>query len=134
MKNILGHRDFASHSLLRRCITKSVNYQDENVSNSELLCFFGTSKQRTWLVITEKRLYIILDDIRKQTIRVNKSYRISDIKNGNKFKIKVTGDYKTLYGKIYFKDISKGWLYSKKMFPNPRDLFLKIARLINRTE
>ena len=64
MKNILGYRNFLTKQEVRKIIRSSVNYENEDTNSAKLLCFFKTSMQRTWLVATQKRVYIILDDIR----------------------------------------------------------------------
>ena len=132
MKNILGYRDYLSQRKVRETIKTSVNYQSENIESAELLCFFETSKQRTWLVATDKRLYIILDDIRKSYIKVNKSYRLNSLKKEGKLNIRVDPDYKVLTGRIYFQDATRGWLYSKKLFPSSEELYNSIEKIINR--
>ncbi len=132
MKNILGHRDYSSQRKIRETIQNSVNYQNENIESAELLCFFETSKQRTWLVATDKRLYIILDDVRKNYVKVNKSYRISSLEKDKKLNVRIDPDYKTLAGRIYFQNATRGWLYSKKLFPNSNELHNAIERIINR--
>lgn len=132
MKNILGYRDYSSQRKIRETIKSSVNYRGENIESSELVCLFETSKQRTWFVATEKRVYLILDDIRKDIVKVNKSYRFNTIYSNEKLVIKIDSNYKTLTGRIYFKDSTRGWLYSKSLFPNKIDLHNTINTIMKR--
>lgn len=132
MKNILGYRDYTSQSNIRAAITKSVNYENENINSAELLCFFETSKQRTWLVATNKRVYLILDDVRKEYIKVNNSIKISSLYEEDKLIIKIDPKYKPLTGRIYFQEETRGWLYSKKLFPYPNVLLNSIEKILKR--
>ena len=98
--------------------------------NWSLFTHRKTSKQRTWIVATNKRLYLILDDVRKEYVKVNKSYRINSIYNQGKLNVRITPDYKPLTGLIYFLDATRGWLYSKELFPHPNDLSMTIIKVI----
>ena len=60
-----GYREFMPSSAVPELITRSKNYQREDVSATEPLLIFKTSNQQTWLVATGRRLYVILDDVRK---------------------------------------------------------------------
>lgn len=133
MKNILGYRDYLSHRKIRETIKTSVNYRNEDIESSESICIFETSKQRTWLVLTERRLYLILDDIRKDEVRVNKSFKIDSLLDSNKnLLIKIDSTDKTTTGKLYLRDMDRGWFYSKKLFPNTSDLKESIERIFSR--
>lgn len=63
----LGYRDFCSEALVREQIKTSKHYREgsESPSQASTLLIFSTSKQRTWLIVTPWRLYVVLDDIRK---------------------------------------------------------------------
>lgn len=132
MKNILGYRDYSAQKKIKETIKTSVNYGGENADLAELFCFFETSKQRTWFVATNKRVYLILDDIRKESIKVNKSYRINSIYSDNQLNIRIDPNYKTLHGRIYFQKATRGWLYSKKLFPTIEDLNNAIESILKR--
>ena len=132
MKNLLGHRDYYTQRNIRDTIKTSVNYSGEDVDLAELFYFFETSKQKTWLVATEKRVYIILDDIRKENVKVNKSYRIERVFSNSKLNIIIDPNYKTLFGRIFFLKATRGWLYSKKLYPSVEELNTKIESIIKR--
>ena len=61
---------FRTEDNISLSIENSKNYEGEDTNSANLLLFFTTSKQKTYLVATEKRLYCILDDIRKKTPHV----------------------------------------------------------------
>lgn len=132
MKNILGYRDFSTQSTIRETIEKSVNYDQEDIHTTEIFCFFETSQQKTWCVVSPKRVYVILDDIRKEGIRVNKSYRITSLFSKDEMKIRIDPDYKNTYGRIFFAEATRGWLYSKGLFPVANKLRSKFDSAIRR--
>ena len=76
-KSLLGYREFSSEPQIRQTITRSKNYNasKESPEQAKSLLIFETSKQHTWLVATEERLYFILDDVRKPEPHINRSVR-----------------------------------------------------------
>lgn len=81
-KSLLGYREFSSESQIRQTITKSKNYNasKEAPEQAKSLLIFETSRQHTWLVATEERLYFVLDDVRKPEPRINRSIRKDALK------------------------------------------------------
>ena len=132
MKNILGYRDFSTQNTIRKAIKTSINYSGEDIYATEIFNFFETSQQKTWCVVSPKRLYVILDDIRKEGLRVNKSYRIRSLLDENELNIRVDPDYRRTYGRIFFADTKRGWLYSKSLFPVANELKSKFASTIRK--
>lgn len=132
MKNILGNRDFSTPNDIREAVKRSVNYAEENLDVAEMFYFFDTSKQRTWLVVTNRRIYILLDDIRKEDVGVNLSFSIERVYQDGKLLIDFNPGYKPNYGLIYFLKGKRGWIYSKSLFPNPEILKTKITNTVRR--
>jgi len=127
MINILGHRDFLKKEKIKEGITNSMIYSSsENIQDAKTLLLLETSKQKNWLVSTKKRLYCILDDIRKDKLNINWSMDKSKIiSNGGQIilNLKIDENYSNEYGNVWFNDSKKGWFYSKKFYSS--ELFLK---------
>ena len=132
MKNILGYRDYFAQKKIKDTIKTSVNYAGENPDAAELFYFFETSKQRTWFVATNKRVFLILDDIRTESVKVNKSYKYNLIYSDGKLNIKVDPNFKTLAGRLIFSDETRGWLYSKSLFSTPDELRNTVESIMKR--
>ncbi len=63
----------------------------------------------TWVVITARRAYVVLDDIRRPKPRVQWTTK--------RFPLRVkTGSKTERTGLVYFNDREKSWLYSKRLF------------------
>jgi len=130
MDSILGYRDFLSSYDIRSKIKGSENYRGESIDMAEMLCFFQTRTQRTWMIITNERVYLVLDDIRKEVVKVNRSFRIKVVEEF----LKVDPDYRTSYGRIFFKPNTRGWLYSKSIFSSPEELYKRILISISKMQ
>lgn len=74
-KLALGYRDFCSEARIRESIRESKHFNSGNESppRSSCLLIFRTASQQTWLVTTPVRLYVVLDDIRKEGPKVIRS-------------------------------------------------------------
>lgn len=74
-KFALGYRDFHSDAGISECIKDSKHFKPESETPSRVssLLIFQTASQQTWLVATPLRLYVILDDIRKEKPKVIRS-------------------------------------------------------------
>lgn len=130
MTNLLGYRDFSSQRQIRETIKTSLNYSNEDIDIAELFYFFATKKQRTWFVATNKKGYIILDDVRKEGLKVNRSYNIASLYSSDKLKIRIDSSYKTMFGRLIFPSSTRGWLYSKNLYPSNKDLSNKLKSII----
>ncbi len=129
--------EFISESEIKNYIKNSINFKAdlENPDDSEALSIFQTVKQKTWLVSTNRRLYCILDDIRKEKPHINWSIQKSDLVDGSKIIIDlITHETRKKYKTIGCVDIGqnhKNWLYSKPMFKD-QDIVESIKMLIYR--
>src|SRR4051794_36672251 len=107
--NIFGYRGFANPDEIARLASEWRNA--EGGAAQRTLLIFSTSKQHTWLVVTEKLLICVLDDIRKDVPRVQWGMPIDTARTAQidaRLKTERTG---TL-------DIGerKRWLYSTRLF------------------
>lgn len=110
---------FHSVDDIKNTIKNSKNYNQEDPKSAQVLNFFSTSKQRTYLVATSERLYCILDDVRKEKPHINWSMPKSDVKGVDGLKLDITSRDKT--AKIGLVDIGnkhRKWLYTKDLFPS----------------
>src|SRR5262249_26566517 len=118
-----GTRPFKTDAEIKEAIELSKNFDHDGSDPRDAfaLLFFDTSLQHTWLVKTKKRLYCILDDIRKPAPHVNWSMPMSEVldQNGNvkldvKARDRVTKSQAS--GKLDFGPNHRNWLFSTKLF------------------
>ncbi len=129
---LLGRRDFYSMNDIINFVRNSKNYSDDNLKKAEALKIFLTSKQKIWLISTNKRMYCILDDNRKDEPKVKWSIPKSVMLSGNETSIEIKSrDYSENSGLLSIGE-NKGWLYSKKLFKGS-DIKKEIENLIKRT-
>lgn len=72
LKQIFDFRDFHDIEKIIETIKDSKEFEDgeENLWNAIPLLVFETSKQRTWFIITEFRIYCSLDDRSESNSRI----------------------------------------------------------------
>lgn len=130
---LLGRRDFYSMQYIINFIIHSKNYSnDDDLKKAKVLKIFQTTKQNTWLVSTNIRMYCILDDNRKDEPIVRWSYPKSSILRDNNIYIEINyQDYSEKSGLLSI-GRKKDWLYSKKLFKGS-DIKKEIENLIKRT-
>jgi len=112
---IAGRPDFASKSEVIDFARKSKNFDpaDEDLQHADALLIFSTSKQHTWLVATDKRLYCILDDIRKDQPHMNWSMPRRDLIADNDVVVPVASrDKSESTGLLDIGNAHLGWLYT----------------------
>jgi hypothetical protein len=91
---------------------------------------FKTSKQSTWLKVTDKGLECHLEDNRKGkgghqwTLSKQQSKEILSVRD-----YRIYPGYK-LYSGVFSIGPRKNWLYSKKLYPEPSLLELELERLL----
>jgi hypothetical protein len=122
---ILGFRDFTKLEGIKKFLSEGGFIDtDEDISAAEALVIFETTQQKTWLIVTNKKMYCILDDVDKDTIEVRWKMTKEEIADGKQIKIpfKFYPNFKDTVGKIDFGNLHRGWLYSKKLFTSPEDL------------
>ena len=135
LNRILGYRDFHKRNEIIEFIKNKFNPTDkEKIESSEEIILFRTSRQQTWLIVSNTTVYCILDDKEKKSIlfkwKMNKEELIDSVGN---FNLNIsTGDYKGNTGTINFGEQHKGWLYSKKLFQNENDLINNFKNKVNK--
>lgn len=118
-KSLLGYREFWSEPEIRQMIEQSKNYDSskESPQQAKSLLIFETSKQHTWLVATEERLYFILDDVRKPKPGINRSVPKSSLQAQTDGSISINVRSKSVHtGLIDIGLRRRNWLYSKDLF------------------
>lgn len=129
---LLGRRDFYPMQDIINFTIYSKNYSNDDLKKAKALKIFQTTKQNTWLVSTNIRMYCILDDNRKDEPIVRWSYPKSSILRDNNINIEINyQDYSEKSGLLSI-GRKKDWLYSKKLFKGS-DIKKEIENLIKRT-
>ena len=116
-------RQFYTVEEIKQSIKKSKNYRldQSDPSSAVPLLIYQSRLQQTWLLKTLRRLYCILDDIRKPEPHVNWSMAITEVLDGNggirlQFKARPPEGENQTTGKLDFGPSHKDWLYSTKLF------------------
>lgn len=130
---ILGFRDFSKLEEIKQFISSNYTLDtDEDIINSQELMIFETSRQKTWLIATNKKLFCVLDDVEKDTFEV-RWYLTKDniVKDDSvNLEINVNNTDKKYTGLIDFGSNHKDWLYSKKLFSTKEQIKEKVVELI----
>jgi len=111
---------------IKNTVSTSKNYKNESVDSAKVLNFFQTSKQKSYIVATDKMVYCIVDDVRKEHPKVNWSERKENLAGT----IISTSSKTDKTGYIDFGDNHKNWLYTKSKFENESVLKEKIRKLL----
>ena len=125
---------FESKEVIIDSIRNSKNFTDKNedTQKADALIIFMTSRQHTWLVCTEERLYCILDDLKNKRPHINWSLPKSELVHDSKLIIKINSRNKTAdTGLVDIGENHRGWLYSKKLFLS-QPIETMIRKLISR--
>ena len=126
VESLLGYRNFAGEHEICRRIEQSKFYDSskESTEDAASLLIFETSRQHTWLVATEERLYFVIDDIRKPSPRIGRSVHRNELRlepDGRDGRVAVNTRPKS--DRTGLVDIGlrrRGWLYSKRLFSELR--------------
>ena len=119
VESLLGYRNFAGEHEICRRIEQSKFYDSskESTEDAASLLIFETSRQHTWLVATEERLYFVIDDIRKPSPRIGRSVHRNELRLEPDGRVAVNTRPKS--DRTGLVDIGlrrRGWLYSKRLF------------------
>jgi hypothetical protein len=106
----LGFRAFASPAEITKLVSK-YRKPGEDYDGARTLLIFSTSKQQTWLVATNRELYLVLDDRRKETPSVQWSQPLQEVRAAS---IK-ENPYSDRSGLIDI-GVRKNWLCTKRLF------------------
>ena len=130
---LLGFRDFSKLEEIKKTISSKFNFdKDENIDKAKELIIFETSRQKTWIIATEKKLFCVLDNVENDTFEIRWHMAADEIIKDNKIDldIKVVDSYKKNTGLVDFGKNHREWLYSKKYFSSPDKLREKVAELL----
>lgn len=112
---LTGRRRFLSEPEIITLIKTSTRYDNDlQVGKPGALLFFETSSQHTWLVMTAKRFYVILDDVRKPQAKLQWSTR----RIPPKVRTKERAERSEKTGIVHFSKRDRGWLFTKRIFAN----------------
>lgn len=129
-------RGFESKTEIAERIRESKNFdkKTEDPKKARTLLFFKTRRQQTWLVATPRRLYCLLDDVRKLEPHINWSMRRSKVIDDNgKLKIKLRTE-PSASKKSRVVDLGtnhRGWFYTPALF-EPSSIEKAIRKLIKK--
>jgi hypothetical protein len=130
---LLGRSDFKSADEIIALVGQSPFFEaQENIEQAEALLIFQTSRQQTWLVATNRRLYCILDDLNKGFTQVQWTIPKNElVDERGRIIVPMATGHKT--DKTGLLDIGKrhNWLFSKRLFVD-KDLLAKIQDMIVR--
>lgn len=109
---LTGRRQFLSEAQIIELVEISKRYDDDlSFGASDALLIFETSNQHTWLVMTVRRLYVILDDVRRPQAKLQWS-------TGRIPPQVRTSERSERSGIVHFNDRERGWLFTKRLFVN----------------
>ncbi|KAA3616881.1 MAG: hypothetical protein D8M58_17930 [Calditrichaeota bacterium] len=113
-----GERDFYTEQNICKYIRYSKKFSSENeLDFTKGLLFFSSSLQRTWLVVSNERLYCILDDKRVETPHINWSIKKKKLLQNDTLLINLNvRDKSKNSGIIDFGEKHKNWLFSERLF------------------
>jgi len=131
---ILGYRDFTKREEIKKHICSNTNFNsNEDIDNAESIIFFKTKIQQTWLLVSNRKIYCVLDDITTGNFELRWSIERNNLINSNGkiiLELYIDPNYKEKSGRIDFGQIHRGWLYSKSLYPDPERLRGDIHMLI----
>ena len=127
-----GGRRFAEQDEICERIKYSRNYEGEDPHTAKTLLLFDTTKQHTWLAATKKRMYCILDDVRKENPRNQWSIPVNELKDNSGEVIVHISSGESRQGKnsgLVHIGQRRNWLYSKRHF-RQRSVEEEVTKLI----
>jgi hypothetical protein len=130
LRALIGLRNFYSEAEIIEFVKESKDFDKnkESLNQALALKIFQTSKQQTWLVSTEDRLYNILDDIEYPEPHHNWSIPRTEIKNGL---VTAYKPYKAKYGLVTIGSYHD-WFFNRDLFIDS-DISTEIKNLVNKT-
>lgn len=114
-----GRPDFSSETEIIRFVRNSKRFDSatEELTSAQALLIFSTSKQHTWLISTARRLYCVLDDLRKDHPNINWSMSQSEVIKNDQVSLAIaTRDKSDFTGLVDIGDSHQDWLYTKRLF------------------
>jgi hypothetical protein len=119
-KFFLGRGEFKSPIEIIEAVRESPNFDPgkEDTADAEALLIFQTSKQQTWLVATTRRLYCVLDDLRRSFRPVRWSLSAEKLTRSGVLTAEISARPNTERTGLLDIGERRSWLYSKKLFTN----------------
>jgi hypothetical protein len=131
-KFLPGRNDFKSADEIVRLINETVSHGSrKQIEHAETLLIFQTSRQQTWLVGTNQRLYNVLDDLNNGFTKVQWILPKGQLVKNGRIDVKVATRTKTDETGLLDIGERQGSMFSKRLF-DERDLVEKIQDMILR--
>lgn len=149
---MFGFRDFKEIKAITKKIEKSSFFESqlgETLKEDNGFIIFDTQKQKTWIIVSNKNIYCILDDVKSEKIflkfklpQLGLSENLIDVTNANlatdlnlsapkQFLFNVDDKYKG-YGRVLFPNTLEWLYYSLRIFPNNKDFISTLNRYVKR--
>ncbi len=115
-----GLRPFSSDEEIVMAVKSSKYFdeKEEDLTKVRKIQLLDTSKQRTFLISTGKRIYKVLDDRRSNAPKVTWSRRIDKVFEGRELKAKLVPRSDRSYNLIFDASPNRLNLITKKLFAN----------------
>ena len=115
-----GQRPFSSDEEIILTIKRSkyFNENEEDLSKARKIQLLDTSKQRTYLISTDKRIYKVLDDRRSDLPKITWSRKIEKVFDGHTLKATLEPRSERSYKLVFDASPDRLNLVSKKLFAN----------------
>lgn len=126
-----GERPFSSDEKITSTVkwSKYFNANDEDLTKAKKIQLLDTSKQRTYLISTKKRIYKVLDDRRSDRPKIKWSREIGKVFEGKTFKASLEPHSERSFNLVFNVSPERQNLVSKKLFANI-DFDKAISKLI----
>ncbi len=98
--------------------SKYFNENEEDLSKAKVIQLLDTSKQRTYLISTIKRIYKVLDDRRSDRPKITWSRKIEKVFDGQTLKATLKPRSERSYKLVFEASPDRLNLVSKKLFAN----------------
>ena len=121
-------KNFKSKDEIVESIKSSEFYKNDELASAEVINFFSTSKQRSYLVFTRETVYCVVDDTRKKEVFVSWMEKRENF-DEMEFR-KVTEEKK--FGKLNFGDKYQDWLYSPDILKSANSSDLEISAVLKK--
>lgn len=116
-KLALGRSEFTPSNQIKKFIVESKFYdmEEEDLKTAQQLLLFDTQFQRSYLISTNKRLYLIVDDLRKLRPHLNWSADKNELIKDGRIPIEVE-DKSEKSGILNIGNKLTNWLFSRDLF------------------
>lgn len=115
-----GQRPFSNDEEIISTVKRSkyFNENEEDLTKAKKIQLLDTSKQRTYLISTEKRIYKVLDDRRSDHPKITWSRKIDKVFEGHTLKANLESRSERSYNLVFDASPDRLNLVSKKLFAN----------------